>query len=163
MSILNNEGHDPDGFGNQHTEDSEMREPARMSESELIDALDAKFGVKPAPDEPVWPEDEPAAWTEDDLSELNEALDAFTAKYGPDAPDVSRYPIDPDRAAKKEAWYARNGCGTLRIKAIAVTETVGEVSRTTRFEFEGGGPVEIFGIEPIGGHVYVGQAEPPDA
>ena len=132
MSILDNEGHDPDGFGNRHTEDSEMQEPRRMSEAELIEALDAKFGVA----EPSFDE-------------------------APDVSDVSRYPIDPDRAAKKEAWYASQGFGTLRVKAIEVTETVGNVSRKTRYEFEGGGPCEVWGMDgPVGSEIFVSPLRP---
>jgi len=145
-----------------HTEDSEMREPSRMSEAELIDALDTKFGTKSIfPDEPVW--------IEDDFSELNEAFDAFTAKYGPDAPDVSRYPIDPERAAKKAAWYASQGFGTLRVKAIEVSKRVGNVSRKTRYEFEGGGPCIVLGVKQsgltppiIGEEIFVAALEPED-
>jgi len=47
------------------------------------------------------------------------------------------------------------GFGTLRVKAIEVTVTVGDASRKTRYEFEGGGVCEILspggimGGEPI--------------
>ena len=154
MSILDNEGHDPDGFGNRHTEDSEMQEPRRMSEAELTEGLDARYGTggKPADDEPSFAE----------FDDAESLADIFVRSAMGERPDVSRYPIDPDRAAKKEAWYASQGFGTLRVRAIEVTETVGEVSRKTRYEFEGGGPCEVWGMNgPVGSEIFVSPLEEP--
>ena len=45
---------------------------------------------------------------------------------------TSRYSIDPDRARKKAEWYG----DVLRLVAIEITYTVGDVSQTIRYEFE---------------------------
>jgi hypothetical protein len=60
------------------------------------------------------------------------------SKSGHDAgcalsPEAPRYPIDSARALKKAAWYTLH---ERKIAAIEITETVSDVSTTTRYEFE---------------------------
>ena len=71
-----------------------------------------------------------------------------------DPPDVSRYPIDPDHARKKRAWVRDMilGDDPLRVVAIEITERVGDVERTVRYELDGGEPVEVW---QVGDEVYI--------
>jgi hypothetical protein len=65
-----------------------------------------------------------------------------------DNPDVSRYPIDPDRGHKKQTWVRDMvlGGNPLRLVAVEVTNRVGDLERTIRYELEGGEPVEVWQV-----------------
>lgn len=72
--------------------------------------------------------------------------------YPENEEDVSRYPLDPNHADKKAAWFLEHKGGTMVVVAVEVTETIGEISRTTRYEFDGSAPVEIW---QFNGQVYI--------
>jgi len=71
-----------------------------------------------------------------------------------DGPEVSRYPIDLDRAKKKLSWVRSTilGGDPLRVVAIEVTHRIGDIERTVRYELDGGEPVEIWEHK---GEVYI--------
>lgn len=74
--------------------------------------------------------------TED--SEMNESRrkidSALRTLEQAEPPDVSRYPYDPNREARKALWYAKVEGHKLR--AIQITESNGSLSITTRYEFD---------------------------
>jgi hypothetical protein len=54
------------------------------------------------------------------------------------------------------SWTLDQASGHLLVRAVEITETVGSISRTTRYEFEEGHPVEI-ACTP-GGEIYIVSA-----
>lgn len=52
--------------------------------------------------------------------------------------------IDPDRAQKKSRWYLSQEGRAMFVRAVEITQTVGNISHTIRYELEGGKPVELW-------------------
>jgi hypothetical protein len=60
--------------------------------------------------------------------------------------------VDPERSRKKRAWLMSTVGEPLKVIAIEITDVVGSVSHTTRYELEGGEPCEVWNYD---GEVYI--------